>query len=534
MGISNVAVKTFDSSGSQSLCRTNEYKGDEEVKSSFISKCQKKYISGSGETVIPGSLRQFPGLNATDTFHVNSDTDAISDITFNVEFKLKRPDNSATEWNANVAKDIVLSLIDKVEIKLGSLTAQTLTSDDIYIRNLTELGKPFSFSAPIASARLTLPDGAGSGGEGGSHVTARNYYQQEPKGYDNVWKYRGATSDDTLKIQAACSIPFIGRNNDVARSLLQAGALTNSLTVKVYYNWIYIVEGTLTANGREQKSHFQILSAGDAAELTNATGTTADFLDTSYFKSSIKLRTHIMTETEKKFISKNIVHRVVNTSSSVTKEITKNSISSHDAGVTDIEVDLENISFNVSHLLVGVKLPHVKDRKLSVPSGSLPSNKDLKLTYNNELSTPFSVINSQTFHVSASLNASEVLFGYMPDAIDSMELVVGSDRTGFISGASAKIDTCENFNLINSDNSAHYIITLAEKAFDTAGVPFSKTNNKKLLIKLNNDIFYNKSSEVTQNPLSAAATVLPQNAIITVTACGTKVQSVVGGSMSFL
>lgn len=50
MGISNVAVKTFDSSGAQSLCRTNEYKGDEEVKSSFISKCQKMYISGSGET----------------------------------------------------------------------------------------------------------------------------------------------------------------------------------------------------------------------------------------------------------------------------------------------------------------------------------------------------------------------------------------------------------------------------------------------------------------------------------------------------
>jgi hypothetical protein len=118
----------------------------------------------------------------------------------------------------------------------------------------------------------------------------------------------------------------------------------------------------------------------------------------------------------------------------------------------------------------------------------------------------------------------------MPDAIDSMELVVGSDRTGFISGVSAKIDTFENFNLVNSDNTAHYIITLAEKAFDTAGVDFSKCNNKKLLIKLNNSIFY--KTDVTPNPLSDAT--YPQNAIITVTACGTKVQSVVGGSMSFL
>ena len=152
-------------------------------------------------------------------------------------------------------------------------------------------------------------------------------------------------------------------------------------------------------------------------------------------------------------------------------------------------------------------------------------------TLNNELPTPFSVINSQTFHKAAAEGAPEALFGYMPDAIDSMELVVGSDRTGFISGVSAKIDACENFNLVNSDNSAHYIITLAEKAFDTAGVAFSKCNNKKLLIKLNNDIFY-KTSGVTPNPLSDPN--FSQNAIITVTACGTKVQSVVGGSMSFL
>jgi hypothetical protein len=520
MGISNVAVKTFDSTGSQSLCRTNEYKGDEEVKSSFISKCQKMYISGSGETVIPGSLRTFPTLNSVDTFYVNSDTDAISDITFNVEFKLKRHTGTGT-WNANVAKDIVLALIDKVEIKLGSLTVQTLTSDDIFIRNLTELGKPFSFSAPIATPRRT--------------PLTENYFatpplalleQQEPKGYENVWKYRTAGESDTLKIQAACSIPFIGRSNDVARSLLQAGALTNALTVKVYYNEIY------KDNATAGNSHFQILSAGDNG--LGKAGETSDFLDTSYFKSFIKVRTHIITETEKRFISKNIVHRIVNTSSSITKEINKNTlISSHTADVTDIEVDLENISFNVSHLLVGVKLPHVKDRRLSLHSGvtNAPSAVDLTKTYNNELPTPFSVINSQTFHKNTAATNSDALFGYMPDAIDSMELVVGSDRTGFISGVSAKIDTCENFNLVNSDNSAHYIITLAEKAFDTTGIAFSKCNNKKLLIKLNNDIFY-KTSGVTPNPLSDNN--FAQNALITVTACGTKVQSVVGGSMSFL
>lgn len=522
MGISNVAVKTFDSTGSQSLCRTNEYKGVEEVKSSFISKCQKKYISGTGEAVIPGSLRAFPTSTSVDTFHVNSDTDAISDIILDVEFKLKRPPASGSgTWNANVTKDILLALIDRVEIKMGSLNVQTLTADDIYIRNLTELGKPFSFSAPIATPRKAPPPATPS-------TPATPSAQQEPKGYENVWKYHSANAGDIIKIQAACSLPFIGRSNDVARSLLQAGALTNSLTIKVYYNDIY------KSNNTARESHFQILSAGDGND-TPGDGTTADFLDTSYFKSHIKARTHIITDTEKKFISKNIVHRIVNTSSSITKEINKNSsiTSSYTDDVTDIEVDLENISFNVSHLLVGVKLPHVKNRKLALLDSlnNIPADKDISKTYNNELPTPFSVINTQTFHqVTGASTKPDGLFGYMPDAIDSMELVIGSDRTGFISGVSAKIDTCENFNLVNSDNTAHYIITLAEKAFDTAGVAFSKCNNKKLLIKLNNSIFYNTG--VTPNPLSDDS--FSQNAIITVTACGTKVQSVVGGSMSFL
>ena len=118
MGISNVAVKTFDSTGAQSLCRTNDYKGDEEIKSSFISKCQKMYISGSGETVIPGSLRQFPVLNSVDTFYVNSDTDAISDMVFSIEFRFKNPNTADIQEQlvVSVTKDIILAIIDRVEI----------------------------------------------------------------------------------------------------------------------------------------------------------------------------------------------------------------------------------------------------------------------------------------------------------------------------------------------------------------------------------------------------------------------------------
>lgn len=503
MGISNVAVKTFDSSGAQSLCRTNEYKRDEEVKSSFISKCEKMYISGSGETVIPGSLRRFPTANSTDTFYVNSDTDAISDITLNIEFKLRRPSGASSTWYAFVSKDIILGLIDKVEIKIGNLVVQKLTADDIYIRNLSEFGQPFTFSAPPARAVT-------------DNISTTTAYQT-PTGDRNVLHFEAEA--DIIVIQAACSIPFIGRSSDMSRSLLQAGALTNSMIVKVHYNNIYI------SNGTAKESHYQVLSAGDGT-------TSTDFLDLTYFKSFVAVRTHIITETEKNFISKNVIHKVLNTSSNVTKEINKKlDLTVYNDEVTEIEVDLEDVSINVSHLLIGLRLPHVNDKTLSIRTGfGSPSTIGQNPAGKNEISTPFSVINSQTFNEPAA-TPPENLLGYMPDAVESMELVLGSDRTGFIKGASAKIGTCENFTLVNSDkNSAHYIITLAEKAFDTSGIAFSKINNKKLLIKLNNYIF--KNTGVTKNPLSNSD--FAQNAIITVTACGTKVQTVVGGSMSFM
>ena len=509
MGISNVAVKTFDSTGAQSLCRTNEYKGDEEVKSSFISKCQKKYISGSGETVIPGSLRHFPVFGDTDTFYVNSDTDSISDMVFSIEFRFRNPDttNITGRLVASVTKDIILAIIDRVEIKLGSLTVQTLTADDIYIRNLTELGVPFNFHSSI---------GKTPNYDGSSEIT------------DIVphW-YNLADADNYLDIhviQASCSLPFIGRNKDMSRALLQAGALTNAVTVKVYYNRLY--KNVTEVGG----SSHQVITGGREVTPFGFTydGVNYDYLDLNYFKSHLKVRTHIMTETEKKFISKNIIHKVLNTSSNVTKTIPRNlSVQRFTDTTTRVDIDLENVSHNVSHLLIAVRLPHVHNKTFggNTQFDNLPMDETaVGQIGEGGCSSPFGTINNQTFQKPGDL------FGYLRSPIESMELVIGSDRTGFIRGSSAQLDTCENFDLRYSGlQKAFYIITLAEKAFDTAGVAFSKSNNKKLIINLYDRIF---SQLYVNNSLNSND--YEQSAIITVTACGTKVQSVVGGSMSFL
>lgn len=483
MGINNVAVKTFDSSGTQSLCRTNEYKGTEAVDSSFLRKCNKLYISGTGENVISGSLSKFPVSGSTDTFYINADSDAISEMILSVEFKFK---STNLAYDAFVSKDIILALINKIEIKIGNLTAQTITADDIYIRNITELGRACSLSAPLTNST---------------------------DGYGNFW-FRKNVSDEVIKLQASCSIPFIGRNSEMNKVFLQAGSLTNSIQVKVYYNNLHPSVG---------ESSYQVITG------TDNTTSSATYLDLNYFKSQLKCRTHIMTSSEKNFINNNIVNRVLNTSSNITTTIDKNTtINKLSDSTTEVVIDLETISHNISHLLIAVRLPHVNDKTISA-IGSNPGTGAYFASGNGNQpevmsATPFSEIK---YNQTASTSVYDV-YGYMPNAIKTVELSIGSNRTGLIHGNSALVSNLVNFNLEPSESEAWYCISLSEKAFCPSGIQFSKTNYKKLIINLNNDIFYNQSKDNALN-----STNVTQKAIISVTACGTKVQTIAGGSTAF-
>ena len=138
--------------------------------------------------------------------------------------------------------------------------------------------------------------------------------------------------------------------------------------------------------------------------------------------------------------------------------------------------------------------------------------------------TPFSEIK---YNQTASSSIYDV-YGYMPNAIKTVELSIGSNRTGLIHGNSALVSNLVNFNLEPSESEAWYCISLSEKAFCPSGIQFSKTNYKKLIINLNNDIFYNQSKDNALN-----STNVTQKAIISVTACGTKVQTIAGGSTAF-
>lgn len=452
MGIDNVAIKTFNSTGAQSVCRANEADETKLIESQFLTKCTTEYINGSGMSFINGQQEVLMTGLSNETFYIPSTSDAISEITL----QLKLIKNGTTDIE-NVSKTLILDLIRKIEVKLGNLTVQEIFPGDIYARNLTELGTVVN----------TSWYGKNDNTEGTNDVS------QILEGRTGFYKY-GNNIDFSL------SIPFIGRTTDIKRSFLQAGAITNNLSIKVLYN-----KGN---------------SGADANALTKAGAN-------SNISTGICIFTHTMTNVEKNFISKNIINRIVNTSQSIQKSVT---IGSTLEG-TKAVIDLSNINLNVSHILLTLN-------KSPFDTSSVLVNQSINVVAPASSSTWGSLPpTTENQDGSASFGATNI--GVVKGWLNSAELILGSDRTGKIPASCLSTQKIELFKLISVSDKNIYILKLADSSFSTAGVPFSRLSNKSL------ELYFNP---ITINALSGASA--PQ---ITVTCCGTRVQSTVGGSISF-
>lgn len=423
MGIDNVAIKTFNSTGSQSVCRANEADETKLIESEFLTKCTTEYINGSGMSFISGSidLTKLRASNPYETFTLPSDVDAISEITLQM---------SLGASGANLSSTFILDLIKKIEIKLGNLVVQTILPGDIYARNLTESG----------------------------YVVSVNTYQS-----DSSDLYTAADN-----IDFALSIPFTGRSTGVNKSFLQAGAVTNSLTMKVYYNTLPTVAARLAT----------------ALPASVSTG--------------VCVFSHSMTSTEKNFIAKNIINRPVNTSQSIAYSLSSG-ITSTSGHVT---IDLSSININVSHILLTL------DNSIFNSTGTAANVSSGSGTTWTAISD--GVVGNTNLGVAA---------GWLKSA----ELILGNDRTGNVPGSCLTTNKLELFNLSSIASKNIYILKLAGSAFSTAGVPFSRLNNKKLVITYADGFTLSSYTDSTTTGMSN----------INVTCCGIQIQSTVGGTISF-
>ena len=85
-------------------------------------------------------------------------------------------------------------------------------------------------------------------------------------------------------------------------------------------------------------------------------------------------------------------------------------------------------------------------------------------------------------------------------------------------------------------NKHFYILKLADCAFSTAGVPFSRIKNKSLILNLNKTFFASDAFGdyvPADSPEEGDPEVTKRDPILHVCACGTTVQTLSGNTMSF-
>ena len=404
MGISNVAIKTFNSSGSQSVCRANKFKEDTLIESDFLTKCTTKYIAGTGQTVMDGSLKTFPaGLPSQssnhDTFDLPDDIDAISniDLTLRIGFDMKdgadAGQNGTSFANSTAvyfSNTLLLSLIDKIEIKLGGLIIDTLTSDAIFARNLTETGNTCVFS--------------------GSNIDSLDYpniYTNFNRPIVNGDEAVGYSSTGTRKVRDnvaewTISIPFTGRSSKMNSAFLQAGSTTNTLTMKVYYKKFNPETTFLEALNVPNTDHeHEGLHQGCGGKwplfgIQKLTSNSTMLPENWKWSTSATATTHIITETEKNFIRNNIVNRILKTSESLEYPNPKDVVSpvmdytppdatysnSKTGALPDgigeykqISFDISNFDVNCSHILLSLRMPGSED------DGTFVTNSPVSATW---------------------------------------------------------------------------------------------------------------------------------------------------------
>jgi len=676
MSISNVAINTFNSSGSQSVCRANKYAEDTLIESDFLTKCTTKYINGTGQTVVQGSMKAFPvGLPGQasnhDTFAMPDDIDAISSVILTARMGFDIPTGS--DAGANMASfanstaiyfsnTFLLTLINKVEIRLGGLVVDTLTSDSIFARNVTETDNSCSMS--------------------GSTIDGQEY----PNIYTNinrpVYEGTGTAAIKDNVIEWSVSIPFTGRSSKMSGAFLQAGSTTNSLTMKVHYNKfdpeMFLAAVNVPNTLHEHEGLHGAGGLWPIFGIQKLTSNATMIPENWKFSTSATVTTHMITETEKNFIRNNVVNRVLKTSETLeyptprdlvradfTSPIPDNLLQQIPGAPSgeykQVSFDISKFECNCSHILLSLRVPGVSDdgsfantkmtkawpfsrgNRYTGTGGSVtallagvssesaaaaaagqagfgpwtisgikkkplfdgwwsgmsgketagplvPENNDGDFMTNNlcplrhkRYETEPTLIDWSPLYSEpenqrplwASQNGSDYLIGpynsgqldyigsddhrssdnFMPtipivgytrDWLDSVELVIGGNRTGFIPASALKLTNVDEFGLTSSkDSGGIYVLKLSDEAFSTAGVPLSKCNNIKLNIRIRTSIYGTTGAGVAAYADGTARRLVMSgfnhsndwtslgSPKLVATAVGTTVQTTVGGSISF-
>ena len=518
MGISNIAVETFSSSGSQSITRSNAADSSRQITSDFISRPQMKYISGSGPTVIRGTLTRLPYSSGTtvsnvDTFRIPNNIDAFSEMNLNWTITITEPSPAYDCSGIYYSKTLPLDFIDFIDVKVGGLIIQTIYPGDIYMRNYSESGILNKNEDTFNNKRVYFDTGSIIG-----HQTA---------------------SGETLNF--SLSLPFIGKRFNNEGSFLQTGTNSNAFTVVVNYR--YFPEPDVSGN-------LNIL------HLLYNRGTGV----TTRLETNLVIQNHVITHTEKNFLKQNIVNRVLTTSYNIYRDSIPYSTSYGTTGTTRIVLDLDSANINVSHILLclhvgsftdasnglpvqftrfnragndvsDVRISELIDASASDASNSGLTGEGIYTTGSRRLSSSWgealmdvSGTSTNVIATAGQISTPDVL-GVFSGWLSTAELTLGNESTGQIPSTCLH-SSQEEFGL-KSVSKNFYVIKLADRAFGTSGIPFSRIKNKTLTINIFNKFLLNNRFGVYSEANARRRPTLY------VTACGTTLQNITNNFTTF-
>jgi hypothetical protein len=226
-------------------------------------------------------------------------------------------------------------------------------------------------------------------------------------------------------------------------------------------------------------------------------------------------------------------------------------------GTTAIEIDLDSIDLNVTHLTFCLNvnifnqyvgntadtepIQFIKDASDGVITPSQLHTASEYVTGDIKLSSSWGKAYLDSNKSIAGIINPDVL-GVFKGWLSSAELILGNETTGQIP-CSALSSNQVAFKLLNVDEN-FYVLKLADVAFSSAGIPFSRIKNKKLILTVRNKFFNNTVDASFNIPTGAnessnLSTIgdyianKRRDATISVCACGTTLQIINNNTISF-
>ena len=305
--------------------------------------------------------------------------------------------------------------------------------------------------------------------------------------YDSITSVRGPSATPLLmyninpvhfltagkyNISGTIDLKIFSGSGDKLNTYLQVGAPNNDMLVKIFLN--------------------SIKGVNSFTDISSA----------AYFETSLIVKRHLLTDTEKIYVKDNVINSLIHTSQNVSKVLKWGTLPSDDGTEFNFTIDISDITINTSHLLIGIS---------TSPYGRYASTARIQPgvgTSYRQLPQP---------NPAGTGNVPPGIY----DCLSHIELFInGSSVTGKLPSSYLLYGAKKMLGLTAGYDLPYYCVPLASTKFGVDSLVMSKLSSKKLVLSTNKTLFGGGAQDDNYKILA------------NITGVGTNVVSYAGGNCS--